>query len=95
MASGGPPVVVTLASLEAQHIALGGGKAANLSKLLRWGFPVPAAFVVTTAAYDAVAIVTAHSDVDYAQLVEQAQLVVDFRNATGRNGARNEKVWTL
>jgi UDP-N-acetyl-D-glucosamine dehydrogenase len=47
------------------------------------------------AAYDAVAIVTAHSDVDYAQLVDQAQLVVDFRNATGRNGARNEKVWTL
>jgi UDP-N-acetyl-D-glucosamine dehydrogenase len=47
------------------------------------------------AAYDAVAIVTAHSGVDYARLVEEASLVVDFRNATGRNGARNEKVWTL
>jgi UDP-N-acetyl-D-glucosamine dehydrogenase len=47
------------------------------------------------AAYDVVAIVTAHSDVDYAKLVEEASLVVDFRNATGRNGARNEKVWTL
>jgi UDP-N-acetyl-D-glucosamine dehydrogenase len=47
------------------------------------------------AAYDAVVIVTAHSGVDYARLVEEAHLVVDFRNATGRNGARDEKVWTL
>jgi hypothetical protein len=39
--------------------------------------------------------VTAHSGVDYARLVEEAHLVVDFRNATGRNGARDEKVWTL
>jgi len=34
------------------------------------------------AEYDAVAIVTAHSSVDYRALVEQAPLVVDFRNAT-------------
>ena len=46
-------------------------------------------------AYDAVAIVTAHSGIDYRRLVEEARLVVDFRNATGRNGARTEKVWTL
>ena len=41
------------------------------------------------AAYDAVLVVTAHSDVDYPAVVEQAQLVVDLRNATaGITGAR-------
>jgi UDP-N-acetyl-D-glucosamine dehydrogenase len=45
--------------------------------------------------YDCVAIVTAHSGIDYEQLVEDAQLVVDFRNATGRNGRNNGKVWKL
>jgi UDP-N-acetyl-D-glucosamine dehydrogenase len=32
--------------------------------------------------YDAVVIVTDHSSYDYAQIVEQAQLVIDTRNAT-------------
>jgi len=32
--------------------------------------------------YDAVVIVTDHSCYDYAQIVEQAQLVIDTRNAT-------------
>ncbi len=45
--------------------------------------------------YDCVAIVTAHSGIDYDKLVEDAQLVVDFRNATGRNGRNNGKVWKL
>jgi UDP-N-acetyl-D-glucosamine dehydrogenase len=45
--------------------------------------------------YDCVTIVTAHSSVDYEQLVEDAKLVVDFRNATGRNGSGNGKVWKL
>jgi UDP-N-acetyl-D-glucosamine dehydrogenase len=45
--------------------------------------------------YDCVAIVTAHSQLDYDAIVERAQLVVDLRNATGRNGARNGKVWKL
>ncbi len=44
-------------------------------------------------AYDCVVIVTDHSDIDYAKLVEDASLVVDFRNATGRNA--NGKVWKL
>jgi UDP-N-acetyl-D-glucosamine dehydrogenase len=46
-------------------------------------------------AYDCVAIVTAHSTIDYDTLVDEAQLVVDFRNATGRNGSQNGKVWKL
>jgi UDP-N-acetyl-D-glucosamine dehydrogenase len=45
--------------------------------------------------YDCVVIVTAHSGIDYDDLVEHAQLVVDLRNATGRNGSQNGKVWKL
>src|SRR3954454_768329 len=44
-------------------------------------------------AYDAVVIVTAHSSIDYEQLVEDADVVVDLRNATRR--ARSKKVWKL
>jgi UDP-N-acetyl-D-glucosamine dehydrogenase len=44
---------------------------------------------------DCVAIVTAHSGIDYDQLAERARLVVDFRNATGRNGSANGRVWKL
>jgi UDP-N-acetyl-D-glucosamine dehydrogenase len=47
------------------------------------------------AAYDCVVIVTDHSTIDYEALVEDAQLVVDLRNATGRNGKRSDKVWKL
>jgi UDP-N-acetyl-D-glucosamine dehydrogenase len=46
-------------------------------------------------AYDCVTIVTAHSSIDYEQLVGDAKLVVDLRNATGRNGLSGEKVWKL
>jgi UDP-N-acetyl-D-glucosamine dehydrogenase len=46
-------------------------------------------------AADCVAIVTAHSGIDYDALAERARLVVDFRNATGRNGSRNGRVWKL
>jgi UDP-N-acetyl-D-glucosamine dehydrogenase len=45
--------------------------------------------------YDCVAIVTAHTSIDYDKLLDDAQLVVDFRNATGRNGSNNGKVWKL
>ena len=44
---------------------------------------------------DCVAIVTAHSGIDYDQLAERARLVVDFRNATGKNGSANGRVWKL
>jgi UDP-N-acetyl-D-glucosamine dehydrogenase len=45
--------------------------------------------------YDCVVIVTAHSSIDYEDLVARAQVVVDLRNATGRNGTGNGKVWKL
>jgi UDP-N-acetyl-D-glucosamine dehydrogenase len=45
--------------------------------------------------YDCVVIVTAHSTVDYADLIDKAHVVVDLRNATGRAGRESDKVWTL
>jgi UDP-N-acetyl-D-glucosamine dehydrogenase len=44
--------------------------------------------------YDCVTIVTAHSSIDYADVVERASLVVDFRNATKGHEA-DGKVWKL
>jgi UDP-N-acetyl-D-glucosamine dehydrogenase len=44
-------------------------------------------------AYDCVAIVTAHTSLDYESVVERAHVVVDFRNAT--RGIESEKVWKL
>jgi UDP-N-acetyl-D-glucosamine dehydrogenase len=44
---------------------------------------------------DCVAIVTAHSGIDYDGLIDRARLVVDFRNATGANGSQNGRVWKL
>ena len=46
------------------------------------------------SAYDVVIVVTAHTVIDYADVVRKAQLVVDLRNATaGLDGAG--KVWKL
>jgi UDP-N-acetyl-D-glucosamine dehydrogenase len=45
--------------------------------------------------YDAVVIATAHSGIDYAKLVDDANLVIDLRNATGRAGITSEKIWKL
>ena len=49
----------------------------------------------TPEEYDCVVIVTAHSAIDYGELVDRAQIVVDFRNATGTKGTDNPKVWKL
>ncbi len=47
------------------------------------------------AAYDAVVVATAHSGIDYGQLVAQSALVVDLRNAVARRGIESDKVWKL
>jgi UDP-N-acetyl-D-glucosamine dehydrogenase len=47
------------------------------------------------AAYDCVAILTAHSSIDHARVVRDARIVVDFRNATGDAGRDDPKVWKL
>jgi UDP-N-acetyl-D-glucosamine dehydrogenase len=44
---------------------------------------------------DCIAVVTAHSGIDYEGLAERARLLVDFRNATGKNGSLNGRVWKL
>jgi UDP-N-acetyl-D-glucosamine dehydrogenase len=46
-------------------------------------------------AYDCVVIVTDHSEIDYVQLVDDASLVVDLRNATGAKGTASDKVFKL
>jgi UDP-N-acetyl-D-glucosamine dehydrogenase len=46
-------------------------------------------------AYDCVAIVTHHSEVDYDDLVDRASLIVDLRNATGDKGKHAPNVWKL
>jgi len=45
-------------------------------------------------AYDCVAIVTAHTAIDYGELVRRAKIVVDFRNATKGHEVEG-KVWKL
>ena len=47
------------------------------------------------AAYDCVTIVTAHSSIDYGRVVEDAPIVVDLRNATGKAGLASPKVFKL
>jgi UDP-N-acetyl-D-glucosamine dehydrogenase len=44
--------------------------------------------------YDCVVIVTAHSNIDYADIVERSGVVVDFRNAT-KGFEVDGKVWKL
>jgi UDP-N-acetyl-D-glucosamine dehydrogenase len=45
--------------------------------------------------YDCVVIVTAHSAIDYDELIRRAEVIVDLRNATGSSGSKHEKVWKL
>jgi UDP-N-acetyl-D-glucosamine dehydrogenase len=47
------------------------------------------------AAYDCVVIATDHHSIDYEQLIGEASLIVDLRNATGAKGTASEKVFKL
>ncbi len=47
------------------------------------------------ADHDCVAIVTEHSSIDYERVVDEAHLVIDFRNATNTKGRIDGKVWKL
>jgi pyruvate,water dikinase len=78
------PYVVPLADVRADDLALGGGKAANLGRLLRWGFPVPPGFVVTTAGYDAVVVRNelAQAITEVSQSHGPAAIRADFERAT-------------
>ena len=50
-----PQLILPFSALDGDALPVAGGKAANLGELVRAGFPVPAGFCVTTAAYDLVA----------------------------------------
>ncbi|MDP8923284.1 MAG: phosphoenolpyruvate synthase, partial [Chloroflexota bacterium] len=54
-AAGEAPLIVPLAALGRDDLALAGGKGVNLGILLRAGLPVPDGFCVTTVAYAVVA----------------------------------------
>ena len=54
-----------------------------------------AAWPLDPSGVDCLVIVTAHSGIDYDELVDRAPLVVDLRNAPGPNGTSNGKVWKL
>ena len=47
------------------------------------------------AEYDCVVIATDHSSIDYEQLVDDASLIVDLRNATGKKGTASPTVFKL
>src|SRR5436190_7487195 len=47
------------------------------------------------AGYDCVVIATDHRSIDYEQLVDDASLVVDLRNATSAKGTASDKVFKL
>lgn len=44
---------------------------------------------------DVVLVLTDHAAFDYASVFEHADLIVDTRNAFGRRGLRDKKIWTL
>ena len=52
---GNPMLILPFTAIDRGALAVAGGKAANLGELVRAGFPVPAGFCVTTAAYELVA----------------------------------------
>jgi phosphohistidine swiveling domain-containing protein len=53
--NGDPGLTLPFSAIDRGALAEAGGKAANLGELVGAGFPVPAGFCVTTAAYDLVA----------------------------------------
>jgi rifampicin phosphotransferase len=52
--NGDPGLILPFTAIDRGALAVAGGKAANLGELVGAGFPVPAGFCVTTAAYDLV-----------------------------------------
>ena len=82
------PLVVPLATLRREQLALAGGKATNLGELLRAGLPAPDGFCVTTAAYTLAtgaagigAALDALAAVDAADLGAQAAIAAGLRRA--------------
>ena len=45
--------IISFSELQKNNISIAGGKGANLGEMISAGFPVPAGYIVTTAAYEA------------------------------------------
>ena len=48
-----PALIRWLNEIDSTHVAVAGGKGASLGELVRAGAPVPPAFIVTSAAFEA------------------------------------------
>ena len=75
------------------HLLEGAGAAVSYHDPFVPQFDGRSSVPLDPASYDCVAIVTNHSGIDYAKLVRESNVVVDFRNAT--KGHEAEKVWKL
>ena len=74
-----------------------GGANVSLPRPARAGAPGarPLSVPLEPAKFDAIAIVTDHSGIDYEALVDSGPVIVDFRNATRERGRTSENVWKL
>ncbi|MCP5103320.1 MAG: nucleotide sugar dehydrogenase [bacterium] len=48
---------------------------------------------IKEGAYHAAVIITDHSCVDYSQLLEKAEIIIDTRNAMKQKGIKSKKIW--
>ena len=82
-----PGPILPFTAIDRGGLSVAGGKAANLGELVRAGFPVPAGFCVTTAAYEMVAAdaglestLAALAAVDAADTERLAELATEARS---------------
>jgi UDP-N-acetyl-D-glucosamine dehydrogenase len=76
------------------HLLEGAGAAVSYHDPFVPEFDGRSSVPLDPASYDCVAIVTNHSGIDYAKLVRESNVVVDFRNAT-KGVEVDGKVWKL
>jgi UDP-N-acetyl-D-glucosamine dehydrogenase len=76
------------------HLLEGAGAAVSYHDPFVPEFDGRSSVPLDPASYDCVAIVTNHSGIDYARLVRDSNVVVDFRNAT-KGVEVDGKVWKL
>jgi UDP-N-acetyl-D-glucosamine dehydrogenase len=48
---------------------------------------------ITDGYYDAVVIITDHSDIDYQEVLRKTKIVIDTRNALKQQGIKSDKIW--
>jgi UDP-N-acetyl-D-glucosamine dehydrogenase len=43
--------------------------------------------------YDAIVIITDHTEIDYRYLVKKGKIVIDTRNALKQKGIKSDRIW--